>query len=114
MRKRHLYIKILTAFILAMAVQLSYAAFTGNSSDGSKDKFSLKKLSTIKKAYTLTPLNTHNFQLVGSQQVQQKNNGNFLQVQSIIRLQNGNTTYVYPYKYVVKVPKFKTPTQPIR
>ncbi|HRH61070.1 MAG TPA: hypothetical protein PL045_10900, partial [Chitinophagaceae bacterium] len=99
---------------LAMIVQLSYAAFTGNSSDGSKDKFSLKNLHTIKKAYTLAPMNTKNYQLISSQQLQQKNTGGMLQVQSLVRLQKGNTTYVYPYKYVVKVPKFKTPTQPIR
>jgi hypothetical protein len=31
----------------------------------------------------------------------------------MIRLEKGNTTYVYPYKYTVKVPKFVTPKAPV-
>jgi len=31
----------------------------------------------------------------------------------MLRFDNGNTTYVYPYKFKVKVPtKFKTPVAP--
>jgi len=27
-----------------------------------------------------------------------------------VQMQNGSTTFIYPYKAKVKVPKFKTPT----
>jgi len=30
----------------------------------------------------------------------------------MIRMERGNTTYVYPYKYSVKVPRFVTPVAP--
>lgn len=32
---------------------------------------------------------------------------------SIITLQKGNATFIYPYRYKVSVPLFKTPTPPI-
>jgi hypothetical protein len=33
-------------------------------------------------------------------------------VNSVMTVQRGNTTFVYPYKYKVSVPLFKTPTAP--
>ncbi|MBL0884461.1 MAG: hypothetical protein IBJ16_14145 [Chitinophagaceae bacterium] len=35
---------------------------------------------------------------------------NGVEVSSMLRYDNGNTSFVYPYKFKVKVPKFKTPT----
>lgn len=64
-----------------------------------------------KKSFTLTP-STSNYQFKGSQFLNVKKSGNTLQVNSVIRYQSGNTTYVYPYKYKVKAPLFKTPTAP--
>lgn len=54
------------------------------------------------------------FQFKGSENMYQTNTNNLVQGQSFIRMQNGNTTYVYPYKYKVKVPLFKTPSAPVR
>ena len=53
------------------------------------------------------------FQFKGSTNVYQANSNNAMVGQSFIRMENGNTTYVYPYKYKVKVPFFKTPNAPI-
>ncbi len=33
-------------------------------------------------------------------------------LQSIITFQRGNTTFIYPYRHQVSVPKFKTPERP--
>lgn len=33
-------------------------------------------------------------------------------IQSVITYQKGNTTFIYPYKHKVRVPKFVTPTAP--
>jgi hypothetical protein len=92
-------------------VELAFGSFTGRTDD-SKNKFSLKNLSTINQVYSLSALRTSTFRYVGSSDLSQQNNRGELQVQSMIRLERGNTTYVYPYKYTVKVPKFKTPTPP--
>lgn len=54
------------------------------------------------------------FQFQGSTDIYQSNSRNSIEGQSFIRMENGNTTYVYPYKYKVKVPFFKTPSAPAR
>jgi len=112
MRKGLKYSKYLAAAICVMAVQFVYGSFTGNS-DGSKDKFSLKNLSSANKTYTLSSLRpTNTFRYKGSSDLSQQTTGGQVQVTSMIRLERGNTTYVYPYKYTVKVPRFVTPKAP--
>ncbi len=111
MRKRRIFKKLLFATVLLFAMELGYASFTGNSDD-SKNKFSLKNLHTGTRVYSLSTLKTGTFRYKGSTDVVQINNGNQLQIESMVRLEKGNTTYVYPYKYSVKSPKFKTPEAP--
>lgn len=111
MKKGLSYRKILIAAILILAVDLSYGAFTGKTDDH-KNKFSLKNLNSMSRLYSLSSLRTNTFLFKGSQEIFQQNNGNQVQVQSMIRMERGNTTYVYPYKYTVKVPRFKTPVAP--
>jgi hypothetical protein len=113
MGKRYIHTKIFAAILLLLMVDLSFGAFTTGKTDDTKDKYSLKNLNSgNKKVYSLSSLNTNSFRYSGSLDLYQQNNGNQLQVQSMIRLERGNTTYVYPYKYAVKVPKFKTPVAP--
>ena len=112
MRKRFTYNKLIIATVLILAMNVSYAAFTGKSDDH-KNKFSLRNLSSLNKLYSLSSLRTNTFQYKGSLEMNQQNNGNQIQVESMIRMERGNTTYVYPYKYTVKVPKFKTPAAPL-
>jgi hypothetical protein len=112
MNKRPAYTKLFFAVMLLFAVELAFGAFTGKSDDN-KDKYSLKNLnSTPKHIYSLSTFSTGSFRYTGSLNMYQQNTGTQLQVQSMIRMERGNTTYLYPYKYTVKVPKFKTPTAP--
>jgi hypothetical protein len=111
MKKPFIYSKIFFATLFVFAVDLAFGSFTGKTDDN-KNKFSLKNLSTINRVYPLSALRSNTFRYTGSLDLNQQNNGSQLQVQSMIRLERGNTTYVYPYKYTVKVPKFKTPTPP--
>jgi len=110
MRKGLKYSKYFAAALAMLAVQFVYGSFTGNSV-GSKDKFSLKNLSSVR-SYSLSTLRTNTFHYKGSTELSQQNTGGQVQVTSMIRLERGNTTYVYPYKYTVKVPKFVTPKAP--
>src|SRR6476646_11424355 len=98
MRKQLKHSKFFIAAIFLLAVDLAYGAFTGNS-DNHKDKFSLKNLNSIDKLYTLTSLRSNTFRYKGSLNMPQQNNGTQMQFQSLIRMERGNTTYVYPYKY---------------
>ena len=111
MKKRFTYSKVLFATLFVFVVDLAFGSFTGKTDDN-KNKFSLKNLNTRNPVYSLSALRPNTFRYMGSLDLNQQNNGNQLQVQSMIRLERGNTTYVYPYKYTVKVPKFKTPTPP--
>jgi len=112
MRKGLKYSKYIAAALCVLTVQFVYGSFTGNS-DGSKDKFSLKSLNSANKSYSLSSLRLNTFSYKGSTELSQKNIGGQVQVTTMIRLEKGNTTYVYPYKYTVKVPKFVTPKAPL-
>ena len=111
MRRGLTYSKCLVAAVCMLAVQIVYGSFTGNS-DGSKDKFSLKNLNAVSRSYSLSTLHSNSFRYKGSTELSQQNTGSQVEVQSMIRLERGNTTYIYPYKYTVKVPKFVTPKAP--
>jgi hypothetical protein len=111
MRKGLKYCKYLVAGILVLGVQVVHGSFTGNS-DGSKDKFSLKNIGSLKKTYSLSSLHINTFRYKCSDDLVQQNTDGQVQVTSMVRLERGNTTYVYPYKYTVKVPKFVTPKAP--
>lgn len=104
--------KIAAAAILTVAVQVAFAAFsfTGLSDEKTKNsKYSLKNLNNLShKGLTYTSLKT-NLQFKGTQTFQPKETNNGLEVSSLLKYDNGNTTYIYPYKFKVKVPKFKTP-----
>jgi len=102
----------LFAFIVCISMaHMALAAFSGSADDRNKDKYSLKNLNKLSKNYSLSSLRTSTFQYKGFYQVNQ-NAGN--QTSSYLSLQRGNITYVYPYKYKVKVPRFATPTPPQR
>jgi len=112
MRKRFTYNKFLIASIFVLMMNMANGAFIGNTDDH-KNKFSLSNLNSLTRLYTLSPLRSNTFQYKGSQEIYRFYNGVQAQSQSIIRMERGNTTYVYPYRYTVKVPKFKTPVAPL-
>lgn len=93
------------------------SVFSGKSSGDDKDKeISLKNIPKYKRLTTAAPsLKLSQFQYKGSSEFSTfKPSGNTLQIKTNIRLQNGNTTYVYPYRFKTKVQQvFKTPVQPV-
>lgn len=103
--------KVSIAALFIMGVKLSIASitFTGISDDKLKgSKFTLKNLNSLH--HTLS-LNTLKFGLhyTSSDVFSFTNSNSGVQVNSMIRFDRGNTTYIMPFNYKVKVPKFKTP-----
>lgn len=99
---------LLLGFVFSLQ---TFASFVDN---GSKKKsnadISLKTFSINAYKNTAYPsFRLSKFQYKGSTNIYQKNSDNSVEGQSFIRMQSGNTTYVYPYKYKVKTPFFKTP-----
>jgi hypothetical protein len=99
--------------MLVMSLHLAFAAFafTGIVDDKAKNsKFTLRSLNNFsKKGLSLSAIksNLHykGLTLTGNG-LMQNNDKN-----SMLQYNNGNTTYIYPYKIKVKVPKFKTPQE---
>lgn len=97
--------------LLAMGIQVAYAAFsfTGIADEKTKSsKYSLKNLSTLShKGLSFSSLKS-SLQFKGTQ-LSKDGQGN-AEMNSMLRYDNGNTTYIYPYKFKIKAPKFKTPS----
>ena len=107
--------KVLLILGFLISIQ-TFASFVDNGSvKKQKKEISLKNFSKNSYKSTAYPsFRLSNFHFTGSSDFYQMNANNFMLGQSVIRMQNGNTTYVYPYKYKVKIPLFKTPTAPVR
>ncbi len=108
--------KFFLAAILTVGVQAVFAAysFTGITDERTKtnSKYSLKNLSALShKSLSYSSLKS-NLQFKGTQLQSAKEMQDGLEVSSMLKYDNGNTTYIYPYKFKVKVPKFKTPVPP--
>ena len=106
--------KLAFAALLVMGLQVAYAAFsfTGIADEKLKTtKYSLKNLGSLShKGLSFSSLK-NTLQYKGPQSLS-KEMGSGSEVNSMLRFDNGNTSYIYPYKYKVKAPKFKTPTPP--
>lgn len=105
--------KAIFVTLLAMGIQVVYAAFsfTGIADEKSKNsKYSLKTLSTLShKGLSFASLKS-SLHYKGTQSVSySKVTLAGLEVNSMLRFDNGNTTYIYPYTFKVKASKFKTP-----
>lgn len=110
MKKGFTYHRIVAAFLLVLAGYISFG--TGITEKTNHATFTLKNMNKSKSLALSTSV-TSNYHFKNSQFLSvQKASNNTIQVNSVIRYQNGNTTYVYPYKYKVKAPLFKTPTAP--
>lgn len=115
MRIRSHYKKICFATLLLMGIQAAYAAFsfTGITDEKNKSsRYSLKHLSSLShKSLSFSSLKS-NLQYKGTQSSNTKETTTGSEVSSLLRFDNGNTTYVYPYRFKIKAPKFKTPAPP--
>ncbi len=106
--------KLAVVALLAMGIQVAYAAFSfsGLADEKNKNsKFSLKNLSSLShKSLSFSSLKS-SLQYKGGQTFSiQKEASSGLEISSMLRYDNGNTSYVYPYKFKIKAPKFKTPS----
>lgn len=111
MKVRTVYTKMLAVALLVLAANWCFGAFTGAAFDEHSSKFSLKNLANYSKNYSLSYLKTGSLRYAGTQRVTQQQGDTTVQV-SMMRIQRGNTTFVYPYTYKFKTPKFKTPAPP--
>ncbi len=103
----------LAVTLVFFSIQLTYAAlsFTGIIDEKTKtSKYSLRSLHQYsRKGLSLNAIKS-NLQFKGLYFPLNTSYGvNHTEINSMIKYDNGNTTYVYPYKIKVKVPKFKTP-----
>jgi hypothetical protein len=104
--------------LLGFALSINaFASFIDNGSANKKKKdtinFSLKNFNRNSFQQSAYPgFRLSGFQFKGSTDIYQYNTKNAIVGQTFLKMEKGNTTYVFPYKYKVKVPFFKTPTQP--
>ena len=113
------------AFVLTLGVKIALAAFsfTGITDEkgGTKNnsKYSLKNVNAVSSHKSLSALSYSSLkssmqfkgtQLMHSSVSEVLTEGG--EVSSMLKFDNGNTTYIYPYKFKVRVPKFKTPAPP--
>jgi hypothetical protein len=109
MKKGLTYNKIFFVFLLVLAGHFAFG--TGSTEKSSRSNFTLKN--SNKSKTTLTPVTSSSFKFKGTQFLSvKKDKNNTIQVNSVMRYQSGNTTYVFPYKYKVKAPLFKAPAAP--
>jgi hypothetical protein len=118
MNKKQYIKKASIVALLLMGIQVVYAAlsFTGITDEKIKNsKYTLRNLSALShKGLSFSSLKS-NLQYKGAQPtVSSKETFSGVEVSSLLRYDNGNTTYIYPYKFKVKVSKFKTPAPPQR
>ncbi len=104
--------KVLFAAFLVMAVQVAVASFSlsGLSDERNKNnKYSLKNLSSSShKMLSIYTLKSE-LQFRGSTAISSKtvSNNNTMEANSMMQFDRGNTTYIFPYKFKIKLPKDK-------
>ncbi len=104
--------KALIALLLIGATQIAMGSFTGSTDENSKNKYSLKNFN--KNFYkNASPFSLRAvFQFKNTQVISIQKDVNSITYNTLMRFEKGNTTYIYPYKHTVSVPKFKAPTPP--
>jgi hypothetical protein len=112
MKTRSYIQKAAFVLLLAFGMQAVNAAFTitGLADEKAKNsKYSLKNLSSLShKSLSFTSLRaTLQFKSFQPGSVKETSTG--LEFNSMLRYDNGNSTYILPYKFKVKSSKFKTP-----
>ena len=115
MKRGKLILSLTLAAALLVGVQTGHAAFTlsGVTTEkrGKQTKFTLKNLNLLNsKSLSYSSLrSTMQYKRIQTLGFQLKGNNN-TEMNSMIRFDNGNSSFVFPYKFKVKVPKFKTPS----
>ncbi len=104
--------KFLIVLLFIGATQIALGSFTGSSEESSKNKYSLKNFN--KNFYkSAAPFSLRaGYQYKGTENFVVQKDDKSTTYNSIMRFEKGNTTYIYPYKHTVTIPKFKTPVPP--
>ena len=109
--------KIAIISLSLMVVQLAFASFSFNTISDERNKnskYSLKNLNNMShKSISLSVINSSRL-LKGSQIITQSVSPSGLEINSMVQYGNGNTTFVYPYKFKVKLPKDKLIRIPLK
>ena len=112
LKNRHIK-KLFAATLFTMVVPFAFASFTLTGTVGEKsknNKYSLKSLSHYaNKSLSLSLLRT-NLQYKGLSSISQLKDNTGAGLNSFMQIERGNTTYIMPYNFKVKTPKFKTPS----
>jgi len=114
MKRSKIIFTLTLAVTLFIGVQLSHAAFTlsGISTEkrGKQSKFTLKNLNLLNsKSLSYSSLKS-TMQYKSIQTLGLSKGNTNAEMNSMLRFDNGNSSFVFPYKFKVKVPKFKTPS----
>jgi hypothetical protein len=108
----HKYIKLSVALLLILVMQIASASIssTGTSDEKMKNnKYSLKKFNSLRHTFSIYALKSR-LRYTNSDIISQFHTSEGLSINSMMSYDKGNTTYIMPYKYKVRIPKFKTPT----
>ena len=108
--------RIVVAACFILAAKIALASFiTGTIDENRKNnKYALKNFNrTSLGKYSLTTFRPSLYDFKGSQILRSQSNSmsNSFEVNSLMRFESGNTSYIFPYKYKVKVSKFVTPSR---
>ncbi len=104
------------ATLLIIGVQVAFASISttiigSEDSKNKKSKYSLNNLGSYSRHYSFSLSNLKaGLQFRGTDIFNQKKLSSGTEMSSMLRFDKGNTTYIMPYKFKVKVPKFKTPS----
>jgi len=103
---------LLLGFIFSLQTFASFVGDNGSKKTSNSD-ISLKTFSRNSCKNTAYPsFRLSKFQYTGSSNLYQSNSHNAVEGRSFVRMENGNTAYVYPYKYKAKTSIFKAPVAP--
>jgi len=103
--------KIAFAALFITIVQVGFASvsFSGIANERNKgNKFSLKNLNNYTHRSVSIALIKADLQFKSSMALTHKNNGNGIDmINSTMQFDHGNTTYIFPYKLKIKIPRDK-------
>jgi hypothetical protein len=115
MTRAKFFITLTLTLTLLVGVGHVYAAFTlsgiTTEKKGRQSKYTLKNLNLLNsKSLSYSSLKaTMQYKSIQTLGSQLKANNN-TEMNSMLRFDNGNSSFVFPYKFKVKVPRFKTPS----
>ena len=106
------FLRYIVATLLIVSIaHTAMAAFTTSSTDDNKNKYSLKHLNKLTNNYLTFQNKYRTAQTASTFFYSREANGLSMSapVSTYLGSQKTSTTYIYPYKYTVKIPKFKVP-----